>query len=92
MQNFKFSGVTVVAVQLFNKINPLGTVIEIRNLTACAMLVINCVQADTNEPFAFVVAHCCFTAREGDPSLVSRCFPTTLGKIESETVLWDLPE
>ena len=72
-------------------INPLGAVIEIRNLTACAMLVINCVQADANESFAFLGAHCCFTALERGPSLVSRFFPTTLGRIESGAVLWDLP-
>ena len=55
-------------------INPLGAVIEIRNLIACAMLVINCVQADANEPSAFLGAHRCFTAHEGGPSLVSRFF------------------
>ena len=71
--------------------NPLGTVIEIRNLTACAMLVINCVQADANKPFAFLGIHCCFTAHEGGPSLVLRFFQTTLGRIESGAVLWDLP-
>ena len=65
--------------------------IEIRNLTACAMLVFNCVQADANKPFAFLGAHCCFTAHEGGPSLVSRFFPTTLDRIESGAVLWDLP-
>ena len=39
-------------------VNPLGAMIEIRNFTACAMLVINCVQAhanDCNEPSAFLV-------------------------------------
>ena len=72
-------------------VSPLGAVIEIRNLSACAMPVINCVQADANEPFTFLGAHCCFTAHEGGPSLVSRFFPTTLDRIESGPVLWDLP-
>ena len=66
-------------------LKPLGAVIEIRNLSACAMLVINCVQADANELFAFLGAHCCFT------SLVSRVFLTTLDRIECGPVLWDLP-
>ena len=51
------------------------------------MLVINCVQADANEPSAFLGAHCCFTVHEGGPSLVSRFFLTTLGRIESGAVL-----
>ena len=72
-------------------INPLGTVIEIHNLTACAMLVINCVQADANELFVFFGARCCFTAHEGGTTLVSRFFPNILGRIESGAVLWDLP-
>ena len=73
-------------------INPLGALIEITNLSACAMPVINnCVQADANEPFAFLGAHCCFTAHEGGRLLVSRFFPTTLDRIEIEPVLWDLP-
>ena len=55
-------------------INPLGAVIEIRNLSACAMPVINCVQADANELFAFLGAHCCFTVHKGGPSLVSSFF------------------
>ena len=68
--------------------------IEIRNLTACTMLVINCVQADAidsrvNEPASFLGAHHCFTAH-GGPSLVSIFFQTTLGRIESGAVLWDL--
>ena len=67
--------------------NPLCALIEILNLTACAMLVINCVQAGANEPSAFLGAHHCFTAYEGGPLLVSRFFPTTLGKIESGAVL-----
>ena len=67
--------------------------IEIRNLTVCAMLVIiNCLQADTNEPFAFVGTHRCFTAHEGGPSLVLRFFQTTLGRIKSAAVLWNLLE
>ena len=70
--------------------SPLGAVIEIRNLTACAMLVIYCVQADANEPSTFLGAHRCFTAHEGGLSIVSRFFPTTLGRIESGAVLWDL--
>ena len=65
--------------------------IEIRNLTACAILVIiNCLQPDANEPSAFVGAHRCFTAHEGGPSLVSRFFQTTLVRIESAAVLRDL--
>ena len=36
-------------------LNPFGAMIEIRNVIACAMLVIiNCLQADANEPSAFV--------------------------------------
>ena len=65
--------------------------IEISNLTACAMPVINCVQADANELFAFLGAHCYFKAHEGGSSLVSRVFSTTLGIIEGGAVLWDLP-
>ena len=37
-------------------VSPLGAMIEICNLTACPMLVINCVPADANEPFAFLVS------------------------------------
>ena len=67
--------------------------IAIHNLTACAMLVIiNCSQAEANEPSAFVGVHRCFTAHEGGPSLVSSFFPTTLGRIKSAAVLWDLLE
>ena len=72
-------------------INPLGAVIEIPNLSVCAMPVINCVQADGNEPFAFLGAHCRFRAHEGGPPLVSRFFLITLDRIECEPVLWDLP-
>ena len=71
--------------------NPLGAAIEIRNLSVCAMPVINCVQADANEPFAFLGAHCRFRAHDGGLPLVSRFFLTTLDRIESEPVLWDLP-
>ena len=71
--------------------NPIGAAIEIRNLSVCAMPVINCVQADANEPFAFLGAHCRFRAHDGGLLLVSRFFLTTFDRIESEPVLWDLP-
>ena len=54
------------------KLNPLGALIEIRNLTTYAMLVINCEQSDANELSAFLRAHHCFTAHKAGPSLVSR--------------------
>ena len=74
-----------------NPLYPLGAAIEIRNLSVCAMPVINCVQADANEPFAFLGAHCRFRAHDGGLPLVSRFLLTTLDRIESEPVLWDLP-
>ena len=70
---------------------PLGAVFEICNLSACAMPVINCIQADGNELFAFLGAHCCFTVHEGGHFASLKFFPTTLDRIESEPVLWDLP-
>ena len=42
------------------------------------MPVINCVQADANEPFAFLGAHCRFRAHDGGLPLVSRFLLTTL--------------
>ena len=41
---------------LLSLVNPLDAVIEIRNLSACAMLVINCVQADAQR--AVCVSRC----------------------------------
>ena len=81
----------VLCLLLLLPLNPLGAAIEIRNLSVCAMPVINCVQADANEPFAFLGAHCRFRAHDGGLPLVSRFLLTTLDRIESEPVLWDLP-
>ena len=55
--NLIFSNCLQNKISIKLPVNRLGAVIEIRNLTTCAMLVINCVQADANEPFAFLVAH-----------------------------------